>query len=151
MRALVTAVQAQLSDVQELMLGRGLTVVHSMLWRWVQRYAPLLNQRLRGDLRQRNGFRRVDETYIRLGGRWVYLYRAVDSGMWIGILHMQLAFSELRQSGELGRRCRCRPCPYLNNFVEQDHRFIKKRIAAARWFRSVTGARNALQASRPCT
>ena len=32
------------------------------------------------------------------------------------------------RSGELGRRCRCRTAPYLNNIIEQDHRFIKKRI-----------------------
>jgi len=54
------------------------------------------------------------------------------------------AISELKASGELGRRCRCRPCPYLNNIVEQDHRFIKKRVAAALWFRSVNGALNTL-------
>jgi IS6 family transposase len=36
------------------------------------------------------------------------------------------AIAELKSSGELGWRCRCRPCPYLNNIVEQDHRFIKK-------------------------
>jgi integrase len=39
------------------------------------------------------------------------------------------AIAELKSSGELGRRCRCRPSPYMNNIVEQDHRFIKKRIA----------------------
>ena len=50
------------------------------------------------------------------------------------------AISELKSSGELGWRCRCRPSPYLNNIVEQDHRFIKKRIAASLWFRSVEGA-----------
>jgi hypothetical protein len=50
------------------------------------------------------------------------------------------AIAELKQSGELGRRCRCRPTPYLNNVIEQDHRFIKKRIAASLWFRSVEGA-----------
>ena len=55
------------------------------------------------------------------------------------------AISELKQSGELSRRCHCRPSPYLNNIVEQDHRFIKKRIAAALWFRSIAGALNALQ------
>ena len=55
------------------------------------------------------------------------------------------AISELKQSGELGQRCLCRPCPYLNNIIEQDHRFIKKRIAAALWFRSVGGALNTLQ------
>jgi IS6 family transposase len=44
------------------------------------------------------------------------------------------------QSGELDRHCRCRPSPYLNNVIEQDHRFIKKRIAASLWFRSAEGA-----------
>jgi transposase-like protein len=50
------------------------------------------------------------------------------------------AIKELKDSGELGRRCRCRPCPYLHNVLEQDHRFVKKRIAASLWFRSVDGA-----------
>ena len=54
------------------------------------------------------------------------------------------AISELKQSGELGRRCRCRPSPYLNNILEQDHRFIKKRIATSLWFRSVDGALNTI-------
>jgi transposase-like protein len=49
------------------------------------------------------------------------------------------AIADLKSSGELGRRCRCRPAPYLNNIVEQDHRFIKKRIAASLRFRSVGG------------
>jgi transposase-like protein len=40
------------------------------------------------------------------------------------------AVAELKQTGELGRRCRCRTSPYLNNIIEQDHRFIKKRISA---------------------
>jgi hypothetical protein len=39
------------------------------------------------------------------------------------------ATAELKQSGDLSRRCRCRPSPYLKNVIEQDHRFIKKRIA----------------------
>ena len=50
------------------------------------------------------------------------------------------AIADLKCSGELGRRCRCRPSPYLNNILEQDHRFIKKRITASLWFRSVEGA-----------
>jgi IS6 family transposase len=50
------------------------------------------------------------------------------------------AVAELKQTGELGRRCRCRTAPYLNNMIEQDHRFIKKRINASLGFRSVEGA-----------
>jgi IS6 family transposase len=44
------------------------------------------------------------------------------------------------KSGELGRRCRCRTAPNLNNVIEQDNRFIKKRITAILGFRSVDGA-----------
>ena len=50
------------------------------------------------------------------------------------------AIAELKQTGELGRRCRCRTAPYLNNIIEQDHRFIKKRITASLGFRSAEGA-----------
>jgi transposase-like protein len=50
------------------------------------------------------------------------------------------AVAELKQTGELGHRCRCRTAPYLNNIIEQDHRFIKKRITAGLGFRSVEGA-----------
>ena len=50
------------------------------------------------------------------------------------------AIDELKQSGDLGRSCRCRPAPYLNNIIEQGHRFIKKRIAASLWFRWAEGA-----------
>src|SRR5215831_16718448 len=46
------------------------------------------------------------------------------------------AIAELKQTRELGRRCRCRTAPYLNNIIEQDHRFIKKRITASLGFRS---------------
>ena len=50
------------------------------------------------------------------------------------------AVADLKQSGELGRHCCCRTAPYLNNIIEQDHRFIKKRIKASLGFRSVEGA-----------
>src|SRR5713226_3748978 len=39
--------------------------------------------------------------------------------------------AELKQERKLGRRCRCRTCPYLNNVVEQDHRGIKRRMLSA--------------------
>jgi transposase-like protein len=54
------------------------------------------------------------------------------------------AIAELKQSGDLGRRCRFRPSPYLNNVIEQDHRFIKKRIVASLGFRSAEGALNTI-------
>jgi len=163
-------------DLAEMMAERGVSVDHVTIWRWVQRYAPILDQRLRHELRPPNRSWRVDETYVRVAGRRTYLYRAVDSaGATIDFMlspyrdltaakrFLRLALSgsggirprvinvdghpacarairELKRSGELSRRCRCRPSPYLNNVIEQDHRYIKKRIAASLWFRSAEGA-----------
>src|SRR5947209_4716036 len=66
-------------DVEELLRERGIAVDHVTLWRWVQRYAPELEKRLRRRLRTTNDSWRVDETYVRVKGQWRYLYRAVDS------------------------------------------------------------------------
>ena len=66
-------------DVEELLVERGLRADHTSVWRWVQRYAPVLNRRCRRELKPTNGSWRVDETYICQGGNWRYLYRAVDS------------------------------------------------------------------------
>ena len=66
-------------DVEELVRERGLSVDHVTVWRWVQRYAPEIDRRLRPHLKPTNKSWRVDETYIRVKGKWTYLYRAVDS------------------------------------------------------------------------
>jgi IS6 family transposase len=69
-----------LRDVEELLQERCLEVVdHTTVWRWVQRYAPELDQRLRRHLKPTNKSWRVDETYVKVKGRWCYLYRAIDS------------------------------------------------------------------------
>ena len=65
--------------MEELLAERGVAVDHSTIWRWVQRSAPELEQRLRRHLRPTNRSWRVDETYVRVKGRWCYLYRAIDS------------------------------------------------------------------------
>ena len=68
-----------LRDVEELLEERGLNVDHTTVWRWVQYYGPELEQRLRRHLKPTNKSWRVDETYVRVKGRWCYLYRAIDS------------------------------------------------------------------------
>jgi len=66
-------------DLEELMAERNLHVDHVTIWRWVQHYAPELAKRCRRELRRTNASWRVDETYLRVAGKWTYLYRAVDS------------------------------------------------------------------------
>src|SRR5213076_313299 len=67
-----------LRDVEELLEERGLEADHTTV-RWVQRYGPELEQRMRRHLKPTNKSWRVDETYVRVKGRWCYLYRAIDS------------------------------------------------------------------------
>ena len=54
-----------LRDVEELLAERGLEADHTTIWRWVQRYGPELEQRLRPHLKPINRSWRVDETYVR--------------------------------------------------------------------------------------
>ena len=65
-------------DVEELLAERGIDVDHVTIYRWVQRFAPLLIDAAR-PCRHRVGDRWfVDETYVRVNGVWRYVYRAVD-------------------------------------------------------------------------
>lgn len=66
-------------DLEEMMQERGVEVDHSTINRWVLKYAPELDKRMRPHLRPANDSWRVDETYSKGKGRWKYLYRAVDS------------------------------------------------------------------------
>ncbi|MDQ3763933.1 MAG: IS6 family transposase [Actinomycetota bacterium] len=65
-------------DVEELLAERGIEVDHVTIYRWVQRFIPLLIDAAR-PCRHAPGDRWfVDETYVKVAGRWVYLYRAID-------------------------------------------------------------------------
>jgi transposase, IS6 family len=65
-------------DVEELLAERGIAVDHVSVYRWVQRFTPLLINAAR-PCRHAPGDRWfVDETYVKVAGRWVYLYRAID-------------------------------------------------------------------------
>src|ERR671913_1387194 len=61
-----------------MMRERGLTVDHVTVFRWVQRYAPEINKRMRPHLKMSGASFRIDETYVKVGKGWKYLYRAVD-------------------------------------------------------------------------
>jgi transposase-like protein len=65
-------------DVEELLAERGVEVDHVTIYRWVQRFTPLLTEAAR-PCRHAVGDRwQVDETYVKVAGRWRYIYRAID-------------------------------------------------------------------------
>ncbi|MCM3654133.1 IS6 family transposase [Metabacillus litoralis] len=151
-------------DLVEMMEERGLSIAHTTIMRWVHQYGPELDKRVRRYLKTTNDSWRVDETYVKVKGQWMYLYRAVDSeGNTIDFylsktrnkqaakrfLKKALAFSrvskprvitvdknpaypiaiqELKEEKQMPEGIQLRQVKYLNNIVEQDHRFIKKRI-----------------------
>ncbi|WP_426952696.1 IS6 family transposase [Bacillus mycoides] len=151
-------------DLVEMMEERGLSISHTTIMRWVHQYGPELDKRIRRYLKQTNDSWRVDETYIKVKGQWMYLYRAVDSkGKTIDFclsktrnhkavkrffkkalrsFHVSkprvitvdknpaypTAIEQLKKEKSIPNGMRLRQQKYLNNIVEQDHRFIKKRI-----------------------
>jgi len=65
-------------DLQAIMAERGVSVAHTTILRWVQRYVPEFEKCWSRYARAVSGSWRCDETYIKVNGRWTYLYRAVD-------------------------------------------------------------------------
>lgn len=164
-----------------MMRERGLSVHYSTLFRWVQRYAPEINKRIRPHLKMTGTSYRIDETYIKVGKSCKYLYRAVDrDGNTIEFMlsakrdisaakrffkkmmradHRRLpfsinvdknaaypdAFAASQAEKVLPFDCKLRRVKYLNNIVEQDHRFVKKRVRAAQCYKSFTTAERTLQ------
>ena len=163
------------------MRERGLEVDHSSVFRWVQHYAPEINKRIRQHLKMSGASFRVDETYIKVGKTYKYLYRAVDKeGQTIEFMlsakrdvsaakrffkkmmradHRRLpfsisvdknaaypeAFSASQDERIIPKDCQLRRVKYLNNVIEQDHRFIKKKVRASQCFKSFHTAERTLE------
>jgi transposase-like protein len=168
-------------DLEEMMSERGLSVVHSTIFRWAQLFAPELEKRMRPHLKKSNDSWRVDETYVKVRGKWMYLYRALDSkGQTLDFLlnetrskraakrffrkvlgrsHVSKprvinvdknaaypgAIADLKQDKVLSNDCQYRASKYLNNLVEQDHRFIKRRVKPGLGFFSYQTAWRTIQ------
>ncbi len=173
--------QLSYRDVEEMMRERGLSVDHTTVFRWVQRYAPEINKRIRPHLKMSGTSYRVDETYIKVGKSCKYLYRAVDKqGNTIEFMlsatrdvaaakrffrkmmradHRRLpftisvdknaaypeAFTSSQDEKILPSDCKLRRVKYLNNVIEQDHRFIKKKVRASQCFKSFHTAERTLE------
>ena len=163
------------------MCERGFNVDHTTVWRWVQRYAPEIDKRMRPHLKLAGASYRIDETYLKVGKSCKYLYRAIDStGNTIEFMlsakrdvsaakrffkkmmradHRRLAFTisvdknaaypeaftTSQQEKVLPHGCKLRRVRYLNNIIEQDHRFIKKRVRACLGYRSFDTAERTQQ------
>ncbi len=73
------AYNLSLRDLEEMMAERGLRVDHSTVHRWVVHFSPQLLERFNRRKRTVTGRWHMDETYIKVRGQWMYLYRAIDS------------------------------------------------------------------------
>ena len=68
-----------LRDLEELIAERGLIVDHTSIWRRVQAYAAEVYRRLHGEIKRKSSTWHMDETFVRIAGKWMYWFRAVDS------------------------------------------------------------------------
>ena len=66
-------------EVQEILYDRGINVSHTTIYRWVQEYGKLLYQILKKKKKKSFYSWKMDETYIKIKGKWHYLYRAIDA------------------------------------------------------------------------
>jgi transposase-like protein len=173
--------QLSYRDIEEMRRERGLDVDHSTVFRWVQRYAPEINKRIRPHLKMSGASYRVDETYIKVGKSCKYLYRAVDKEgqtiefmlsakrdvsaakrffkkvMRAGQRRLPFsisvdknaaypeAFSTSRAERIVPKDCKLRRVKYLNNVIEQDHRFVKKKVRASQCFKRFHTAERTLE------
>lgn len=156
-------------DVEELLAERGVEVDHVTVYRWVQTFTPEFIDAAR-PARHSTGDRWfVDETYVKVAGRWTYLYRAVDQhGQIIDVL-----VSTRRDAGAarqfFARALRFGPSPvevttdrapvyprliealeptavhvteqYANNVIETDHGRLKARLRPMRGLKQIASAR----------
>ncbi len=160
-----------LRDLAEMFLERGFTFTHEAVRDWEARFAPLIADQLLTKRRGQAGRSwYVDETYIKIQGKWCYLYRAIDA-------NGNLVFSRLSEKRDMdaakqffrqavavvgyapktvttdghrsyprairetmGNEVAHRTNVYLNNRIEQDHRGIKQRYYPMCGFRNVASA-----------
>ena len=161
-------------EIEEISRMRGLDIDHATLQRWVVKFMPILEVQFKKRKKPVSGSWRMDETYIKVKGKWVYLYRAVDElGNTIDFLLRSrrdkqaakaffrkaiknnivpskvnidksgantAALTDINKTLPKSRKIIVRQNKYLNNRIEGDHRFIKKRTRITLGFKSFSSA-----------
>jgi transposase-like protein len=157
-------------DVEELLAERGIDVDHVTIHRWVRRFSPLLADVARFARHLVGDRWHVDETYVKVAGRWVYLYRAVDQfGQVIDVYASRrrdsaaarMFFQRARTStgvtpaevitdrastyprvlDEMWPAAWHHTEQYANNRIEADHAQLKQRLRPMRGIKTMTGLR----------
>lgn len=157
-----------LDDVVELMATRGINLSHQTVHNWTQAFGPELGIKLRSSRQGKAGKKwHIDATYLKVEGRWCYLYRAIDKqGNLVDVYLIDVrdqtaaeAFftqchkatgvvpSQITTDKEpalypavkrvFGGGTRHRDVKYMNNCIEQDHRGIKSRYKVMKGFSSI--------------
>lgn len=169
-------------DLEEIIEERGVDVDHAMLNRWVVKFSPFIALEAQRRKSATSSSWRMDETYIKVKGKWVYHYRAVDkhnktldfilseqrdakaarrffkqaintnaapdkvvidrSGANLAGLLWTNVMLKFANGSKLIKILQVK---YLNNIVEQDHRFIKKLTRPMMGFKSFRAASATLQ------
>jgi putative transposase len=162
-------------ELEEMASIRGAKIDHATLQRWLIKFAPLIDRAVRKRKKSIGNSWRMDETYIKVNGKWVYLYRAIDScGDTIEFLLRKRrdaaaakaffrkafksndipkkvvidksgsntsALTDFNKNLPKEQKIRILQNKYLNNLIEQDHRFIKKRTKPMLGFKSFRSAK----------
>jgi putative transposase len=162
-------------ELEEMASIRGAKIDHATLQRWLIKFAPLIDRAVRKRKKSIGNSWRMDETYIKVNGKWVYLYRAIDScGDTIEFLLRKRrdaaaakaffrkafksndipkkvvidksgsntsALTDFNKNLPKEQKIRILQNKYLNNLIEQEHRFIKKRTKPMLGFKSFRSAK----------
>jgi putative transposase len=169
-------------DLEEILQERGVDVDHATLNRWVVRYSPLIAKEAQRRKARTSSSWRMDETYIKVKGKWNYLYRAVDKfGKTLDFMLSErrdeaaatsfftrtlgnngvpervvidksganlAGLKNMNSLLMLNGRYRfidILQVKYLNNIIEQDHRFIKKITRPMKGFKAFHSASATLE------
>ena len=157
-------------DVEELLTERGVEVDHVTIYRWVVRFTPLLADAARPCRHQVGDRRQVDKTYVKIAGRWRYVYRAIDQfGQVIDVsmsvrrdtkaaqrfFERAIDTTKVRPSEVVTDRAPAYPVVleellpaawhrtkrYANNHIEADHGRLKSRLRSMRGLKQDRSAR----------